>query len=158
MKDLANSNNENSNSKSDSSLVLNVIIVVLSLLILFLGYSLISQLSTVFDKEITTEQVQISNQQIQIEVLNGCGVAGVADSLTEFLRNKGFDVVNKGNYSSFNVDETLLIDRSDNLPKVKILADILGVKKNNVIKQINDQYFLDISLIVGKDYKTILNN
>ncbi len=83
-------------SKPASNFLHNIIIVVLALLILFLGYALIVQISSSFSKEETVEQKIILPSQVQIEVLNGCGVAGVADRFTEFLRTEGFDVVNKG--------------------------------------------------------------
>lgn len=145
-------------SRSTSNLLLNVILVVLALLILFLGYALIVQISNTFRKEDVSEQKIFLPSQVQIEVLNGCGVSGVADRFTEFLRAKGFDVVNKGNYSSFDVDNTLVIDRSNNPDKSKMVADAIGLEKKRIVKQFNNQYFLDISLIIGKDYNTLLIN
>ena len=35
----------------------------------------------------------------------------IADKVTLYLRNLGFDVVDVGNYQNFNVKETLVIDR-----------------------------------------------
>lgn len=144
--------------KSSSNILLNIIIVVLVLLILFLGYALIVQISKSFSEEKTVEKEVILPAQVQIEVLNGCGVAGVADKFTEFLRSKGFDVVNKGNYSSFDVDNTLVIDRSNNPEKASMVAEIIGADKKRIVKQFNNQYFLDVTLIVGKDYNTLLVN
>ncbi len=145
-------------SKPASNFLHNIIIVVLALLILFLGYALIVQISSSFSKEETVEQKIILPSQVQIEVLNGCGVAGVADRFTEFLRTEGFDVVNKGNYSSFDVDNTLIIDRSNNPEKSSMVAEAIGVEKRKIIKQFNNQYFLDVTLIIGKDYNTLLIN
>lgn len=145
-------------SKSSSNIHLNIIIIVLVLLILFLGYALIVQISNSLSKEEKVSKELILPAQVQIEVLNGCGAAGVADKFTEFLRSKGFDVVNKGNYSSFDVDNTLVIDRSNNPEKAFMVAEIIGVDKKRIVKQFNNQYFLDVTLIVGKDYNTLLVN
>lgn len=145
-------------SKSSSNFFLNIIIAVLSLLILFLGYALVFQIAKSFDNEEVTEQKIILPSQVQIEVLNGCGAAGIADRFTEFLRAEGFDVVNKGNYSSFDIDNTLVIDRSNNPDKANMVADAVGLEKKRIVKQFNNQYFLDVSLIIGKDYNTLLIN
>lgn len=145
-------------SKSSSNILLNIIIVVLVLLILFLGYALIIQISNSLSKDEKIEKEVILPGQVQIEVLNGCGVAGVADRFTEFLRSKGFDVVNKGNYSSFDVDNTLVIDRSNNPEKAFMVAEIIAVNKSRIVYQFNNQYFLDVTLIVGKDYNSLLVN
>lgn len=158
-----NSNSKESSQKKNASnpssnLLLNIIIVVLALLILFLVYALVAQISNTLRKEEISEQKLILPSQVQIEVLNGCGVTGVADRLTEYLREKGFDVVNKGNYSSFDIDNTLVIDRSNNLDKSSMVANALGLENKSIVRQFNNQYFLDVTLIIGKDYNTLLIN
>lgn len=149
---------KNSVSKSSSGISLNIIIFVLSFLILFLIYSLIAQIFDTLKSEEQESAQTFLPAQIQIEVLNGCGVAGIANTFTESLRAKGFDVVNKGNYSSFDLDNTLLIDRSDNPVKTSIVAEAIGIDKLFIINQYNDQYFLDVTLIIGKDFNSLLKN
>lgn len=95
---------------------------------------------------------------VQLEVLNGCGVSGVADKFTEFLRQKNFDVVQIGNYISFDIDNTLIIDRTGNRANAEKVAEALGVEKQNIIQQINSDYFLDVSLIIGKDFSKLKPN
>lgn len=161
MKGNSNSNNlsqKNNTSKYTSNFLLNIIIIVLCLLILFLGYALIVQISNTSGNEDSADQKIILPSQVQVEVLNGCGVAGVADRFTELLRSKGFDVVNKGNYTSFDVDNTLVIDRSNNSEKTVLVAEAIGVEKKRIVKQFNNQYFLDITIIIGKDYNTLSIN
>lgn len=161
MKGNSNSKNlsqKNNASKYTSNFLLNTIIIVLCLLILFLGYALIVQILNSNKNEDSAEQNILLPSQVQVEVLNGCGVAGVADRFTELLRAKGFDVVNKGNYTSFDVDNTLVIDRSNNHEKTSLVAETIGVEKKRIVKQFNNQYFLDITLIIGKDYNTLSIN
>ena len=95
---------------------------------------------------------EIPSNIIQIEVLNGCGVTGVADRFTDFLRSKNLDVVNVDNYISFDINESIVIDRIGNMANAYKVAKELGIKKENVIQQLNKDYFLDVSLIIGKDY------
>jgi hypothetical protein len=89
---------------------------------------------------------------IQAEVLNGCGVSGVADRFTDFLRENNVDVVKTGNYIRFDVDETIVIDRAGNLDNAKYIAKLLKVKKGNAFTQLNNDYFVDVTIIIGRDY------
>lgn len=98
---------------------------------------------------------QTVSEIIQVEVLNGCGVGGIADRFTDFLRNNKFDVVNMGNYIRFDMDETIVIDRTGNKANALFVAKALGVKSENVIQQLNNDYFLDVSIVIGRDYYTL---
>ncbi|MFO7445392.1 MAG: LytR C-terminal domain-containing protein [Ignavibacteriaceae bacterium] len=135
---------------STSNLFLNIIIIVLGFVIIFLVYSLVTKLQD--NSAIIIPDNQAPAQIVQLEVLNGCGAGGVADKFTDFLRRKDFDVVQVGNYISFDIDETMVIDRTGNKANAIKVAEALGIDKSNVIQQINNDYFLDVSLIIGKDY------
>ncbi len=94
----------------------------------------------------------VPSEIIQVEILNGCGVTGIADRFTDFLRNSNIDVVNTGNYYTFDIDETMVIDRIGNVSNAKKIAQLLGIKPEKAFSQLNDDYFLDVTVIVGKDY------
>lgn len=94
---------------------------------------------------------------VQLEVLNGCGVLGVADKFTEYLRKKNFDVVQVGNYISFDIDKTLIIDRTGNVANAEKVAGFLGIDESRIIQQINNDYFLDVTLVIGKDYGQLIS-
>ncbi len=94
-------------------------------------------------------------QKTQIEVLNGCGVDGIALKTTKFLRKNEFDVVYMGNYKNFDVKETIIIDRIGNRENAEKLAEVLGINENHVEQEIDRNRQLDASLILGKDYKEL---
>lgn len=98
------------------------------------------------------------SKNIQVEVLNGCGVSGVADIFTDSLRANGIDVVNIGNYRSFDIDNTIVIDRSGRANNASYVAGLLGVDNQSVVDQINKNYFLDVCVIIGKDYNKYFKN
>jgi len=131
---------------------LNIIIFLLAAIIIFVSYSLFVKITNQSDNGIENNKKQTASEIIQLEVLNGCGVAGAADRFTDFLREHNFDVVNVGNYFTFNVDETIVVDRIGNLENARKVARSLGVQRTNVIQQLNNNYFLDVSVIIGKDY------
>ncbi|MDZ7372633.1 MAG: LytR C-terminal domain-containing protein [candidate division KSB1 bacterium] len=94
-----------------------------------------------------------SQDSLKVEVLNGCGKPGLAKEVTDYLRNKGFDVVNFGNYHDFNVRKTLVIDRrSMDLHNAQKVASALGVESSEVLAELNETRALDVTVILGKDY------
>ena len=84
-----------------------------------------------------------------VEVLNGCGVSGVADKVAARLRGKDFDVMFVGNADDFNYEETLIVDRSGACSKAITVARALEVE--NVVQQVRESFFVDVSVVVGRD-------
>lgn len=140
---------------SASNLFLNASIILLSIVIVYLIYSIVMKLSPP-DPEFSEAKELKPAEIIQLEVLNGCGAGGVADLFTSYLRDRKFDVVNVSNYISFDIDRTMVIDRTGNMANAQKVAEMLGVEKENVFQQINNDYFLDVSVIIGRDYKRLL--
>lgn len=137
--------------RSSANILLNVIIIILSLFIIYMSYSIYIKMSKK-DAQIEPEvKNQTMSEIIQVEVLNGSGFPDLTDKAADFLRLKKFDVVSKGNYESFDVLETLIIDRSGNKANAEAVAKALGVK-TKIIQQINSNYLLDVSIVIGKDY------
>jgi hypothetical protein len=46
----------------------------------------------------------------------------------------------------------MVIDRAGNMRNAKRVADNLGISEKYVIQQVNKNYFLDATVVVGKDY------
>ena len=88
-------------------------------------------------------------------MLNGCGVSGTGQKMTTFVRGLGYDVVEMGNYKSFNVEESLVIDRSGKIEIAKKLAEQLGIAEKNVVQQISPEYFVTASIVIGKDFQNL---
>ena len=93
---------------------------------------------------------------MQVEVLNGCGASGVADKLTDFLRMNKIDVVNLGNYRSFDIENSIIISRNNKNKKAEKLAALVGLDENSIIQQTNKDYLLDVTFILGKDYRKLI--
>jgi len=134
-----------------------IIIFSLSLLVVFISYKTFTDAKLFFQNN-SEENKTLAKDLIQVEVLNGCGKNGVADELTGLLRKNNFDVVNTGNYKTFDVSYSIVIDRSGSLQNAVKLADLLKIDHKNVIEQVNKNYFLDVTLIVGKDYREFTSN
>lgn len=135
--------------------ILNLSIILLSLILIFLTYELVSELND-NQNEIAVVETNFSPKDlIHVEVLNGCGIPSLVDSLTEQLRKNKFDVIQTGNYFSFDVPQTLVIDRIGDMKAARIVADSLNVPIENVIQLKNENLLLDVTVIIGKDFNLI---
>jgi hypothetical protein len=94
-------------------------------------------------------------QKSQIEVLNGCGTAGIARSATDFLRKGDFDVVYMGNYKNYNVNKSMVIDRIGNKDTALKIASLMGISQQQVKTEVDKNKQLDASVILGKDYQNL---
>jgi hypothetical protein len=103
-------------------------------------------------------------QTILVEVLNGCGAKGIAKEVTDYLRaypGSQFDVVKFENYVvdgrvRWDEPRTMVIDRIDNSRRnAKEVAKALGVGESGVLFLGNEDRAVDVTVILGKDYKTL---
>ncbi len=94
-------------------------------------------------------------RRIQVEVLNGCGVSGLAEKFTNYLREQDIDVVSRGNYANFNVKKSQVIDRVANSENANHIASILGINRGQVQLKKDASLQLDATIILGKDYKSL---
>jgi hypothetical protein len=92
---------------------------------------------------------------LQIDLYNGCGKNGIGGKFTSYLRSQGFDVVEMKNYKSFNVGQTIVVDRLGNLPAAQRVAAALGLSDEHVIQQLNPDNYVDVTVILGADYSTL---
>lgn len=144
-----------------SEMVLNWVIGILAVVVLVFFISMVYRIfvnkksDSAGETPITEQQEQIQTI-IRIEVLNGCGERGVAAKFTDYLRSQNFDVVNTGNYRSFDVDSSFVIDRGS-MQKVngKRLAESLGISLDRVEPILSEEMDLEATLVLGKDYKTL---
>lgn len=99
-----------------------------------------------------TNPVQYKN--IKIEVLNGCGVQDLARVTTDYLRKKGFDVINYANAAE-EQKRTVVIDRLSPEKKwAKIVAKALEVKLTSAI--IDSSLCVHVLVLLGKDYDEVM--
>ena len=144
-----------SSKSSSENLIINIVIAFLFVVIVFMSYSLYRKIIVSNKTENQNVKGLRKNIQIQVEVLNGCGVEGTADRFTDYLRKNNFDVVQMGNYISYDIEKSLVIDRTGNMANAYKIAEILGIDRKSVIQQINKNYFLDASIIIGKDFNNL---
>jgi len=137
-------------------LILNTAIGFLGVLLLLLLIGLGSRLiyPTIISERSAPDPALVSDV-IQLEVLNGCGVPGIATRYTGSLREFGFDVVETGNFDHFNVENSIVISRSGNIENAQRVAQALGISENRVIREQSPEFYLDVTLVIGADYESL---
>lgn len=142
--------------ESSNPLLLNAAIGFLGVLLLILLFALGTRLlyPRIVAERAVEDPVLIS-RVIQLEVLNGCGVSGIANRFTDKLRSFGFDVVETGNFDHFNVENTKIISRSGNMEDARRIAEILGIEPQHILREESPDFYLDVTLIIGEDFESL---
>jgi hypothetical protein len=105
-------------------------------------------------------------QILEIEVMNGCGEYGLAGKFTDYLISEKFEgkfnVVNTGNYeegrlgrANYSVLKTVIINRRGNRRSCELLAEAIGYPDPRIVDDIHKEFALDVSLVLGRDYKQL---
>lgn len=153
----------------------NLILVVMGLLVI--GF-IISALTTRSGVEITITGEDLANRarlltvpsgtmseqepgstladnRIEVEVLNGCGIPGVAGKFTDYLRSHGYDVVGFTNAQRYDYPRTLVVNRGVDFSRANIVAQTLGVEPSAVENMPDPTLQLDVTVVLGQDYATL---
>ncbi|MDZ4699367.1 MAG: LytR C-terminal domain-containing protein [Rhodothermales bacterium] len=135
---------------------LNVSLIVLGGAVLILLFSLLTRLLfPASDPAREDNPGHFVGQVLQVEVRNGCGVSGLASTMTTYLRRRGFDVVEVGDSPDFDQEFTMVYDRVGDLEAARKLAQAIGIPEERVVQDINPEEFLDASVVIGNDYATL---
>lgn len=93
---------------------------------------------------------QFDPSTVHVEVHNGSGMPGAASALADYLRQRGFTVVETGNARDFNVRKTTVTGADQKI--VGEVAKQLPVANPLLTtSQVNGG---DVDIIVGQDYRT----
>ena len=93
---------------------------------------------------------------IKVQVLNGCGVAGIAGKAGKWLKRNGYVVKDIGNADRQDHKLTSIVDRSGNLTAARELASLLGISEDRITRQgSGPKPKVDLTLILGKDCKRL---
>ena len=94
-------------------------------------------------------------KDIKVEILNGCGIKGIAARTSEYLRSKyRIDVVRSDNADRYDYSKTIIIGRNEDLNKILSVSEAFGLSINNSdhIQHVPDETLgVDVTIIVGKD-------
>jgi len=87
--------------------------------------------------------------RIKVEVLNATTTRGLARKATDFLRDRGFDVVGSGNDTQPRA-KTVVYDRSSHPD----WARLVGLAMNApVVSRPDSSRYLDVTVLIGADWR-----
>ena len=94
-------------------------------------------------------------KDIKVEILNGCGIKGIAAKTSEFLRSEHrIDVVRSDNADKYDYSKTIIIGRNEDLDKILSVSKAFDISINNTnhIRHVpNETLGVDVTIILGKD-------
>lgn len=135
---------------------LNLLITLSGVVLAVLVLALVSRLLVPrIQSERTSPEDGLISDVIQVQVLNGAGRAGLANRFTSALRKSGFDVVESGNFETFDVPHTYVIDRLGNMDNARRVARALNIGDDRIIREVSSGFFLDATVVIGLDYDTL---
>jgi hypothetical protein len=86
-----------------------------------------------------------------IQVLNGCGIAGAADQVRDYLRLRKFDVKDIGDAKTWNYLSTMVISRTADMTIARQVAAALTTDRCILMRNGDSTY--NVTVIIGPDYK-----
>ncbi|MBK7092744.1 MAG: LytR C-terminal domain-containing protein [bacterium] len=100
---------------------------------------------------------------LRVQILNGCGIAGAASTFSRHVKtNAGpdfiVDVLDEGNFESFQQEKTLLIARKAKHDHAARFAAKIGLSPDRIsFKELESNFYdIDYSLVVGADYEKLI--
>jgi len=96
-----------------------------------------------------------TDRVLQVEVLDGAGNMKAAQYVTNILRSQGYDVVEMKKNNDGMIERTYVVDRSGNLEAARKLATTLGVAPDKVFQKNDRNLYLDVTVMVGKDFSRL---
>jgi hypothetical protein len=122
--------------------------------------------SIIQSRELPVKQEKLADatppfeKNIQIEILNACGISGIAKIFAEYLQQEGFDVVNTENYKEkgktrWNLPKSKIIDQTRKAQYAEKIAETIGIPLNQIERKENPQAIYDISIVIGMDFRKL---
>lgn len=119
--------------------------------VLFISFLHRIFISPSVDPYVNQETTSKKKEVIQINVLNACGVDGLASKAKEYLRQRGFDVVEIGNYSEV-LNHSVICDRIGDLKSADKVAYAMGIPNKAIVSQVDSSLYIRASVIIGNDF------
>jgi hypothetical protein len=127
-----------------------IVLPLTVVLILIILVSVILKFSNSDYKFSSEEEITVQNPSYQIDVQNGCGVEDVAFQVVQFLRTKGFDVIDYGNYET-TVKESFIIDHIGKPDTARLIAKVLGINEDKIVIS-KSKHYNEFTVVIGLDY------
>lgn len=92
--------------------------------------------------------------RIQVNILNATARHELARKVMDYLRARGFDVVEIGNYSS-EQQRSFIVDRADDSVSARRVAFAMGIPDSSIRKDVDRSLYLNASVVLGDDFEKL---
>jgi len=89
-------------------------------------------------------------ESANVQLYNGAGVTGLADSTRAYLESQGVNIIDVGN--SDIVNGTTIYDYTGNPYTVAYLVDIMGIQGTRIYNRYDPSSQIDVEVIIGSDW------
>ena len=103
----------------------------------------------------TDAQAPVNQSKPRVQVLNGCGVDGVAKNFVNFLNRENFLVTNVDNADNFNYANSIVYLNGDYAEEAMDIAGLLGIPTERILPANGKWKAYHITVIIGKDYRSL---
>jgi hypothetical protein len=143
--------------KSKRNKYLEIAIIVTFIVVLIYVGSMTVRITTGVSKT-----VESAAHTVRLQVLNGCGVPGLADKTADKLADYRDDdleikIVDTDNFDIRKVTESFVISRLEDKTAARMLAEKIGLDPSRVIyKALENNYrHVTATLVLGEDHDKI---
>ncbi len=91
---------------------------------------------------------------LQVDVLNACGVPGVAELVSDYLRDAGFDTPSYGNAPDPEPFSMVLDRVGDSLSALRV-ARALQIPDERIVRRIDSSRYVKATVVIGRDYRSL---
>lgn len=132
-----------------------VFMLLLFVLVVLMGAFLIKR---VFFSPPIVSTIQLPNSTservIQINVVNATKQIGVAKQVMDYMRKRGFDVIELSNANELQ-DRSCVLNRTGDSLIANQVAYALGISNQHINTEIDSTMYLDCTILLGNDYSAL---
>lgn len=109
-----------------------------------------------------SKTAEMPQYNIRLQVLNGCGQAGVASTMARKIPAMvklpiEVSILEVGDFESYGVKKTFVISRDRDVSQSRAFAEQLGITEDVLYRPMQDNYrSLTTTLVIGEDYQKLL--
>ncbi len=154
---LASRRHDDDVAQSGNARWVQILLVVAAAVVLVLGYAFVRRvfIAPPVDAAVERQDDMVrAGQKIQVNVLNSASTKGLARRAMDYLRARGFDVVEIGNASAAQ-PHSAVIDRVNDSLSARKVAFALGIPDSCIRREENRELFLDVTVVIGDDYELL---
>ncbi len=92
---------------------------------------------------------------LEVQILNGCGVPGVAQAVKAFLAESKIPVKATGNADRFDYPRSIIYTRNPNDARAAEIGSLMGISPSRILPAPQRWAKTDLTIVIGKDYNDL---